>query len=219
MKLRFLGHACFEVTADDDRRLCIDPFEAGAFDGAVDLPPLDDTFDAWVASHEHADHAAGHAIPSAVRLRPPAPWAGLSIDAIAADHDEFGGRLRGGRTDLLRFSDGDSTLVHLGDIGERPTGRVLDWLLECPIDVLIVPTGGYFTLGPDGAAELSALVQPRFVVPCHAREHGVRLPQLGSVVHFAARFTSVSALELRAEPLLHSVGCAVFAGGSGRIST
>lgn len=195
MILRFFGHACFGVQTEE-AHLCIDPFESGGFGGAVTLPPLPDAFTHWIATHEHGDHNAGHTLPSAVRVA--APPAGcvttvgdLRIEATLAAHDEFGGKLRGGLTALLRVTtptpEGPQVIVHCGDLGERPTGALLDWLLETPIDVLIVPVGGYFTLGPDGAAEVVRLVQPRTVVPCHAREHGVSLPELGCVDGFFER--------------------------------
>ena len=58
------------------------------------------------------------------------------------------------------------TFCHCGDIGE---------LLDDPekrakigdIDVLIIPTGGYYTLGPDGAAEVVRRLNPKVVIPCH----------------------------------------------------
>ena len=54
--------------------------------------------------------------------------------------------------------EGDSGVVaHCGDLGERPEGPLLQALVDAKLDVLIVPVGGYFTLGADGAAELVRL--------------------------------------------------------------
>lgn len=198
MILRFRGHACFELQAGDGTRLCVDPYEAGGFGGAVDLPALPDDFDAWVATHGHPDHAAGHAVPSAVALQAPAAFGPFDIAAQRAWHDEFAGRLRSGPVDLLRITVDGTVVVHLGDLGERPVGAVLDWLCATPIDVLIAPVGGYFTGGPDAAVELVSMLKPRIVVPCHAAEDGVQVPQLGSRDLFLRRFDTVSRLtELR----------------------
>lgn len=178
MILRFFGHACFGVEIGSVS-LCIDPYEPGP---NISLPPLPDTFTHWVPTHEHSDHNAGHAIPAAERLRAPARLPGIRIERVGAAHDEFGGRLRGGMTDVLRVTDdAGTTVVHCGDLGERPTGDLLRWLGERPIDVLIVPTGGYFTLGPDGALELARLLQPEATIACHAAEHGANFSELGSV--------------------------------------
>ena len=178
MNLEFFGHACFGIRAGT-MRLCIDPFEPGPL---VDRLPLPDVFTHWIATHGHADHCAGHIIPGAARLYAPTSAGALTIERHAAAHDEFGGRLRGGMTDLLRITDTatDQVVVHCGDLGERPIGGVLKWLTQVPIDVLIVPVGGYFTLGADGALELARLVSPKAVIPCHASEHGGTFPELAS---------------------------------------
>lgn len=204
MIVRFHGHACFELEAADGTRLCVDPYEAGGFGGAVALPRLPDHFHAWVATHAHPDHDAGHEIPAATRVhvdalrpgtspRPGAPgetsFGPFRIEALRAFHDEFAGLLRSGTTDLLRVTADGTTFVHVGDLGERLVGPALDWLAAVPIDALAVPVGGYFTLGPDGAAELTALLRPRFALPCHASDDGVELAPLGDRARFVERFS------------------------------
>jgi L-ascorbate metabolism protein UlaG (beta-lactamase superfamily) len=85
-------------------------------------------------------------------------------------------------TDVLRVTDTATgeVVVHCGDLGERPVGKLLKWLVQVPIDVLIVPVGGYFTLGGDGALELARLLSPKAVIPCHAAEHGGMFSELAS---------------------------------------
>lgn len=178
MNLEFFGHACFGIRSEDVR-LCVDPFESGAM---VDRPSPPDRFTHWIATHAHADHSAGHVIPSATQVHAPVSVGPLRIEAHEASHDEFGGRLRGGLTDVLRITDADTgtVVVHCGDLGERPVGPLLRWLNEVPIDLLIVPLGGYFTLGADGALELAELLRPRAVLGCHAAEHGGAFAELAS---------------------------------------
>ncbi len=195
--LRYYGHACFGLNAIDGvqhtptgSRFVIDPYPADGFGGRLALAPLPDHFDFAVCSHEHADHSAVHEL-RARRVHPPDSADGVVIDAHRVFHDEYGGRLRSGSSNMLRLRCGGVTVIHAGDIGERPTGAALRWLRESPVDALIVPVGGFFTLGPDGAAELAALVQPRFVVPCHGQEGGARIDEIGSVDLFTRRFDSV----------------------------
>lgn len=185
MNIEFFGHACFGLTAADVA-VCIDPFEPGPL---IDRPPLPDRFTHWTATHRHFDHAAGHAVPSAVEVVGEGSVGPLRFERRTAAHDEFGGRLRGGMTDIIRVTNSESNrvVVHCGDLGERPVGGLLEWLAAVPIDVLIVPIGGYFTLGADGARELVELLKPRAVVPCHAAEHGGRFPELASEELFLAR--------------------------------
>lgn len=204
--LRFHGHACFSLSLPDGRRLLLDPFEPGGLGGAVRLPALPDVFDLVACTHHHVDHNAVHAVPSATPVA--APWreGDVRIDRIPAAHDEYGGRLRGGHTDILVVTTPDGVVAHCGDLGERPEGPLLEALVDAKIDVLIVPVGGYFTLGADGAAELVARLKPRVAVPCHSADDGVALPALGPRTAFLSRFaTHVSAASLYL-PLAPEVG-------------
>jgi L-ascorbate metabolism protein UlaG (beta-lactamase superfamily) len=75
--------------------------------------------------------------------------------------------------------------VHCGDLGERLTpDRLVGWE---GVDALVLPVGGYFTLGPAGALELMHAVGPRFAVPCHYRTAAAELPELLPVERFVRR--------------------------------
>ena len=187
LTIRFHGHACFGLDLPDGTSLCIDPFEAGGFDGRLPWQPIPDRYSRVVCTHEHADHNATHAVPSARRIAQQHREPGLHIDTFTAPHDEHGGRLRTGLVSLLRIEAGGATIVHLSDLGERPQGPLLRWLRERPIDLLIGPVGGYFTLDADGFAEIVALVKPRFALGCHSAEDGARLPDLDDLSLLNAR--------------------------------
>lgn len=185
IELTFHGHACVGLRTPR-AHLCIDPVPVAGFAGHSDLLPLPDHFTHAVATHAHADHSAFGEVTSACAL--PLPGLredgvpGLRIESRLAPHDEYGGRLRGGMTHLLRISvpraSGGTplTIVHLGDLGEVPAGVLLAWLREQPIDVLIVPVGGYYVLSPLAALETIALCRPRTAVPVHASDQGIPLP-------------------------------------------
>ena len=51
MKLKWLGHACFELTLDNGKVLVTDPY-----DDSVGYPPLRVQCDAALSSHGHHDH-------------------------------------------------------------------------------------------------------------------------------------------------------------------
>ncbi len=93
-------------------------------------------------------------------------------------------------------------MVHCGDLGERPNGELLAWLKAAPIDVLCVPVGGYYTLGPDGAAELVAALSPRYAIPFHSKNDGLNDPKMAQVRDFLRRFQKTifaSFLEVKEE--------------------
>src|SRR5918992_5217206 len=53
MEIRFLGHACFELT-DGDTRVLVDPFLTGNPKGAIEASEVDPTH--VFLTHGHADH-------------------------------------------------------------------------------------------------------------------------------------------------------------------
>ena len=68
LTIRFHGHACFGLDLPDGSSLCIDPFEPSGFGGLLPGRPIPDRYSRVVCTHEHADHNATHAIPSARRI-------------------------------------------------------------------------------------------------------------------------------------------------------
>jgi len=48
-----------------------------------------------------------------------------------------------------------------------------------PIDVLLVPAGGNFTIGPAEAAEVVAQISPKIVIPMHFATDGASADLLG----------------------------------------
>lgn len=174
----FWGHACFGVHQGGTHLLLIDPFDPEGL-GAVSGPtPIPVSYAYVVASHAHSDHAAFHTQGQAQQLHAPCSTEHFAIETRTVAHDEFGGRLRGGTTDILDIRIQGLRILHCGDIGERPSPSLLNWMATPTPDLLIVPAGGYFTLGADGASELAAAVDPRHVVFCHTADDGLPLPQL-----------------------------------------
>ena len=63
MKLRWLGHSAWLLTADDGTKIVFDPFEAGAYDGGIGYPPINETADILLMSHTgHPDHGGATAV-------------------------------------------------------------------------------------------------------------------------------------------------------------
>lgn len=201
--LRFHGHACVSLTLPSGRRVVVDPYASGALGGAVALPPLPDTFDLALATHDHVDHAAFGAVPSATPVAAGYRDEELVTRALTAAHDPLGGRLRGGTVNVLTLDVGPVRVVHMGDLGERPRPALLGPFADQRIDALIVPVGGYFTLGPDGAAAWVDALQPRIAIPVHSADDGVTLAQMGPRADFVRRF---GAVEHAAELTLDGTG-------------
>lgn len=203
VQIVFWGHACFGIHVDSQPFLLIDPFDPAGLGNIPGPPAINIRYPYVIATHDHSDHAAFHTQPDAVRLH--APYMDdahrLTIDARTVAHDEFGGRLRGGTTQIFSITLREQRIVHCGDLGERLVGEALAWLRTPTPDVLILPAGGYFTLGADGASALAADIMPRHVLFCHTRDDGLPLPQLRSRDVIAKRVSAWPQRHLASLPL------------------
>lgn len=194
LALTWYGHACWGLRIRRDLHLVIDPWRPDALGGRVRLPPLPATFTHAVSTHDHADHDGVASLPGVTVLGGDARIGPLTLRSRPAPHDEHGGRLRGGLVRILDLRVDGLRIVHASDLGERPDGDLLRDLRTPRIDVLILPCGGHFTLGGDGAAELIHRANPRIALPCHAREDGVALDELASVDDLLRRFPDAKVL-------------------------
>jgi len=167
MKLRYLGHAAFELELSDGRKLVFDPYEAGSFDGALGYDPIAGPYDIAVVSHDHADHTCGDVTSKAGTVWDSAGEAdldGVTIVSIPTFHDETGGRDRG--TNLISIVEADGVRVaHLGDIGHPIKKEDAPALVG--VDVMIIPVGGHFTIDAEAAKAIVEEFSPKLVVPMH----------------------------------------------------
>lgn len=176
MRLTYFGHSSFLVEAADGTRIIIDPYLHGCFDGALRYAPIDEPADAVVASHTHDDHGATHTIPGnpLVFVHPVAETVGaVRITGVQVAHDEAGGEKRGKNT-IAVLDDGDIRLVHLGDLGHTLDAATVAAI--GPVDVLLVPVGGFFTIDHKEAAKVVDSLDPRIVVPMHYKTDKVDFP-------------------------------------------
>ena len=172
MRLRFLGHAAFDLHLGG-HRFCLDPHEPGALDGRFALPAIRGPFDALVVSHRHADHAGWTPALGCDRIiDDDTDLDGVQLRFRWVPHDAVGG-LAMGLTRMIDIRGEGQRLVHCGDIGSWDRDDI-QWLRGC--DGLLVPVGGTFTLDGARAAALVAEVAPRWVVPMHAADRRIDLP-------------------------------------------
>jgi L-ascorbate metabolism protein UlaG (beta-lactamase superfamily) len=134
-------------------------------------PAIAESADLLLVTHEHMDHNEVDVIggePVVIRST-----AGLfespvgEVVAIASEHDDVAGTLRGPNT-IFRFELDGVRLCHFGDFGQlalRPEQR--DAIGE--VDVLFIPVGGGPTVGGQSAADVVHAIAPRLVVPMHYR--------------------------------------------------
>jgi L-ascorbate metabolism protein UlaG (beta-lactamase superfamily) len=162
MEITWYGRACFRLKGRE-ATVITDPcppstgFVAGKHD--VDLLTL---------SHDHADHTYTRSITAGLTLKRPGEYEfhDLLVTGIGSFHDAVGGQERG-RNVIFSFEVDGVHIAHLGDLGHLLSEEQLTEL--GPIDVLLVPAGGVFTVTPAEAAEVVSQISPKIVIPMHFR--------------------------------------------------
>ncbi len=203
MKLTFIGHACFVVESSTGLRIVMDPYQPYAFGGRFGLRPFAEPVDIVVSSHAHHDHFhVDPAFGAPDIVTEPGTARGVVFSGIRLPHDTSDGAQRGWVTGFSLTLDG-ITLFHPGDLGRPLTddeiGRV------GPVDVLLVPCGGTFTMGPVQAAAMVARIKPAIAIPMHYAWPTIDLP-LRPVQEFLAcvpshRVVDLQPLELACDTL------------------
>lgn len=201
MKLELLGHACVVITSEvSGKRLMLDPYEPGGFGGKMAYLPITHEVDAVLCTHDHLDHCAVDGLPGSpprlsierreegardgrefMAARAPD---GFEVSAFTLDHDEYGGRRFGGEVLACKITCDGWTLLHLSDVGHSPGVREVQWAGE--VDVLLVPTGGLYTIGALQAVEWVERIGPKLIVPMHYQTSACHLP-IGGLDLFLAR--------------------------------
>jgi L-ascorbate metabolism protein UlaG (beta-lactamase superfamily) len=167
MKIKFLGHAAFLITTMDGTKIVTDPYEPGGFGGGIGYGPLKEPADIVVVSHDHADHNYVKMVPGnplVVKEAGEVTHRGVVFRSLATYHDSSRGAERG-RNIVRAFTADGITVCHLGDLGVVLTSE--DASALGPVDVLMIPVGGLFTIDHQGATTVIGNLRPRIAIPMH----------------------------------------------------
>ena len=170
MKIRYLGHSSFQLIESTGTTIVTDPYSSSL---GSEMPAV--TADAVTVSHHHYDHDAGERVggkPLVIDKEGSYELDGVDINSIRSFHDPEGGRLRGENI-IFKFSMDGIEVCHLGDIGEECSTELIEALL--PVDVLLIPVGGTYTIDAEQAKEYVDRIMPDIVIPMHYREKGKKL--------------------------------------------
>jgi L-ascorbate metabolism protein UlaG (beta-lactamase superfamily) len=186
--IRFLGHACFELS-DGDTRVLVDPFLTGNPKAAVQASDVNPTHvflthghgDHWgdivdiakrtgaqcVAIVEIANELNGHGVENTVdpNLGGTVEFEGGWVRLVPAWHTST---TPGGTANVpagLVINLGGKTVYHLGDTALFSDLRLVAERDE--LDAALVCIGGHYTMDRHDAAIACALIAARTVIPCH----------------------------------------------------
>ena len=192
MKISYHGHSVVKIETQG-KTILIDPFING--NSLCDLKVEDQKPDAILLTHGHNDHVgdtveiakqSGALVVAPNELAVYLGWQGVNTHPMhigGARQFDFGKVkftqafhgssyvtenneiLYTGMPGGILFTAAGKTVYHTGDtalfsdmklIGERH-----------PVDVLFIPIGDNFTMGPEDAAYAVSLIKPKIVVPIH----------------------------------------------------
>jgi len=191
MKIKWLGHATFLITSDTGTRLILDPYAPGE---DLTYGEIKESADIVTVSHDHGDHnnvAAVGGNPEVVRGAVALETKGIKFKGIPTYHDDVGGKKRGDNTIFCCEVDG-VRVCHLGDLGHPLSNQQVAELGK--VDILLIPVGGFFTIGPEVATEVCAQLTPRVIIPMHYKNDKCRFP-LAGVEEFLQGKKDVSQLD------------------------
>ncbi len=161
MKIQYLGHSCFKLTESTGKTIITDPYKGIGYELPEGL-----TADAVTVSHHHYDHDNVSAVNTSKVIESEGFYQlhGVEITGIKSYHDTEEGKLRGENT-IFKFRMDGLDICHLGDLGEECTAELLELLL--PVNILLIPVGGNYTLDAEQAKEYVDRIMPELVIPMH----------------------------------------------------
>lgn len=192
MILSCIGHAEFLLELENGMRLVTDPY-----DESCGYPLLPVEADAVLVSHQHHDHNAIGQVKGFSRVIDAAGTHTLAPDvrvtAVPCYHDEAQGAKRGKNLMFLIEAEG-LRIAHLGDLGHLPTAEQVAAL--SPVDVLMLPVGGYYTIDAAQAREVARLLFAQVILPMHYRTQANQDWPIAPVEDFLALYPQAERLPL-----------------------
>jgi L-ascorbate metabolism protein UlaG (beta-lactamase superfamily) len=187
MKLKWLGHASFLITAEQGqlqgKRVLTDPYTP--MPDALTYAPIDEEAEFVLVSHDHGDHSNVDAVKGNPTVVNGASLLGgnqtatstvnglLSAKAVASYHDDEQGGQRGNNAIFCVDVD-DMQVCHLGDLGHPLSQDIVNAI--GPVDVLLLPVGGAYTIDAAVATQAAEQLQAKVVVPMHYQNEKCHFP-------------------------------------------
>lgn len=179
VRITSYGHSMFAIESPGGITVLTDPNKD------IGYAPPGEGIDVVTVSHDHFDHNKVEVAPDARVLRgltEDGGWADIDetigdvrVRAVATFHDDREGAERG-KNAMFVFDIGEWRIVHAGDLAHPGISfeNIPDLEASFGPDVLLIPVGGHFTIGPQEADAVIASLRPRLVIPMHYRTRALR---------------------------------------------
>ncbi|MGI1690148.1 MBL fold metallo-hydrolase [Thermoanaerobacter uzonensis] len=171
MNIKWLGHACFKLTSEKGTVIVTDPF-----DESVGYPMPNVKADIVTSSHSHFDHNYFKAVKGNFDIVDTVGEhniKGINIKGVNTFHDDEHGAKRGKNIVFVFDIDG-IRVCHMGDLGHVLTEKQVEEI--GPVDVLLIPVGGYYTIDAKQAVEVMNQLKPKITIPMHYKTEFINFP-------------------------------------------
>jgi L-ascorbate metabolism protein UlaG (beta-lactamase superfamily) len=163
LDITWYGLSCFRLVERSQTTVVTDPFS-----DTLGLPAPKLKGDVVTVSHDSLGHNAVDEVKGQEYvLNGPGEYeiGGIFITGIALNYvDEETETYRRNVAYLIKYPTG-ITVLHLGDLSHVPDQSTIEDFGE--VHVALVPVGGGNTLNAAMAAEVIALIEPRYIIPMH----------------------------------------------------
>ncbi len=163
VKIQWFGHAFFLIS--NGVKIAIDPFK-----DLEGYPNPQVSAEILLMSHDHFDHNKAEVVsgkPQVVRGYGKKTAKGMEFYGVKTYHDEVKGAKRG-ENSIFVFEIGGIRMAHCGDLGHILSDVQLKEI--GPVDVLMIPIGGYYTIDAQEAWQNIEKIKPKIVIPMHYKQ-------------------------------------------------
>jgi len=198
MRLTRYAHACFGVEDPSGQIWLFDPYRPEGLGGRFSIPAPDIIPHRILITHCHEDHSWRTRAWAEVPV-----WESdrktdeATLTTLAVPHDAVGGTHMGFSRSLKLeiHCPGNSNfkVIHSGDVGDSAWRDLVPFCKDA--DLLLLPAGGKYTLGPGEAMDLAKESGARRTVLMHFREPGIDLPMLTPEEAFAQLNDPITIIE------------------------
>ncbi len=196
MEIKYITHASF-VIKTKTATVVTDPFGSGI---GIKFPKI--PADVVLISHHHDDHDNVKGIegdPIVFDWPGEYDCKGVSIRGIATFHDNEKGAKRG-KNVMFKITAENISVLHCGDLGHVLDDKTIEEVGN--IDILCIPVGGYYTIDPHVAMQITKQIEPALVLPMHYQVPGLD-PKLATNLKPVNEFLSaMSQVGLTPQPKL-----------------
>lgn len=163
MKIKWLGHSAFVLTESTGLSVLTDPFDPEMVGYGYSKPSVD----VVTMSHGHNDHNFINGVAGYKEIfdkEGTFEYDGIHILGVPSFHDDADGALRG-KNIIYKFRMDGVNICHMGDIGEPCSPELIERIM--PVNVLLIPVGGNYTVDAELAKEYVDRLMPDIVIPMH----------------------------------------------------